>query len=114
MEFLQGYRHVEFGRTRELDGSEIALVLTVIDRFLMDDSFADLGFAEFTDLAAKLASIAALSDSQIDKHGFLIRSASFDAMACLKALEARLSRRVHRRAIYTWHAHGNQPAANDG
>ena len=97
--FLRRYEHIEFGRKRELDDNEITLVLTVIDRFLLDDSFADLGFTEFGDLTEKLSFIASMSDCEIGQRCDEVRRASFDAMASIKALEARLCRSVDQTQI---------------
>lgn len=111
--FLARYKHIEFGRERALDASEIAVILTVIDRFLLDDSFAALGFAEFKNLTGKLASIAGMNDGQIALRPSLVRNACFDAMTCIKALEARLSKDVDRQQIGQLRGPVRHVGAND-
>lgn len=96
--FLTRYEHVEFGRSRQLDVEEVALVLSAVDHFMLDDSFADLGMAEFRDLAHRLGRHAAQEDLFPAEEGVRIRNACFDALVCIKALEARLSRLHYRSA----------------
>lgn len=75
------------------------MVLTAVDNFLIDDSFAALGMAEFRNLEERLATHAVQEDIFFTEEGFRIRNACFDAMVCIKALEGRLAREVDASAI---------------
>ena len=113
VDFLGKYELVEFGRKRQLDTDEITMILTAVDHFLIDDSFAELGFTEFADLTWVLASVASMNDGQIGQRCDLIRRCSFDAMASLKAFEARLCRGVDQAQIRDNRRHQHTSFAND-
>ena len=113
VDFLDKYELVEFGHKRQLDTGETTMILTALDRFLLDDSFAELGFTEFADLTGNLASVASMNDGQIGQRCDLIRRSSFDAMVSLKAFEARLCRGVDRAQIRDDRRHQHTSFAND-
>ena len=113
VEFLGRYELIEFGRKRQLDTGEKTMILTAVDRFLLDDSFAKLGFTEFADLTGNLASVASMNDGQIGQRCDLIRRCSFDAMASLKAFEARLCRGLDQAQIRDDRRHQHRSFAND-
>ena len=55
--------------------------------------------AEFRDLEIRLSTLAAVEADYIGDDAVRIRNACFDAMACIKALEARLSKERDANAI---------------
>jgi hypothetical protein len=93
------FQHVEFGRARKLDAEEVVLVLSAVDHFLLNDSLTGLCAPDLDKLVERLAAIAAQEDALADENGKSIRNACFDALACIRALEAALSRRAHEAAI---------------
>lgn len=111
--FLADYELIEFGRKRKLDASETALILTAVNRFLIDDSFAELGFTEFADLTGNLASIASMHDGQVGQRCELIRRCCFDALASIKAFEARLSRKLDLSQVARLARPMTNPSANE-
>ncbi len=111
--FLTIFEHLEFGRSRRLEPEEVALVLSAVDRFLVNDSFASLEVPELDRLSRRLASIAAQEDLASSDDETRVRNACFDALACIKALEAALSRRLHQRAIMSSRLAAPRQPAND-
>ncbi len=98
-EFLERYEHVEFGRKRKPGPEERAMILTAVDSFLIDKSFASLGMTEFANLQERLAVHAGQEALFSTEEGFRIRNACFEAMVCIKALEARLAREADENSI---------------
>jgi len=112
-EFLSQFQYVEFGRTRPLAAWEVALVLTCIDHFLLDDSITELGTTQFRQLRARLNTIAQ-HEAPIPEEMFtLIRNSCFDALACISALEARLCRTLDRAEVRRAIGTDMQCAEND-
>lgn len=91
--FLSTYQHMEFGRYRSLTLEEAALVIACTDRFLLTHNLLTLGAAEIPNLRKRLASIA---DCPTDASSEVVANVSFDALACITALEARLCRAIDR------------------
>ena len=89
--FLSAYAHVEFGRARNLTLEEVALVLTCLDAFLFNNSFIDLGVAEVRGLRDRLNRLAASSSVGQPLCSSTVANVAFDALACIAALESRLS-----------------------
>jgi hypothetical protein len=112
-QFLTSYEHVEFGRARPLDVLEIALVLTALDSFLMEDSLTSLEVPDIRRLHLRLRQIAGHEGTFGADEACRARNACFDALACLKALEARLSSQLHKAAILRRTCRSPPAAAND-
>jgi hypothetical protein len=89
--FLSTYAHVEFGRARNLALEEVALVLACLDAFLVDHSFIDLGVAEFHGLRDGLNRLAASASVGEPLCSSTVANVAFNALACIAALESRLS-----------------------
>lgn len=83
--YLSQHQVIELGGQRNLTLAEASLILNCVDQFFISTSFADLGVAEITNLQNRLQQIA--HDNQ---RCPLVRNASFDALACIAALEAQL------------------------
>ena len=94
--FLQRYRVVEYGFSRVLNLEEIALILRVIDDFMLDDRALNVGFTEFDALHQRLALHANGGEGASAEEETAMRNACFDALACIKALEARLGAALSR------------------
>lgn len=62
--------------------------MTAVDNFLVGDSFADLGMAEFSDLYDRLTILAIHQEPFAASNAVRIRNACFDGITCIKALEA--------------------------
>jgi hypothetical protein len=107
------FQHVEFGRARRLDAEEVMLVLSAVDHFLVNDSLTRLRAPDLDKLVERLAAIAAQEDALADENGTSIRNACFDALACIRALEAALSCRVHRAVVTSPRLVGPCAPAND-
>ena len=97
--FLDRFNHVEFGRTRLLTTDEKALVLRCVDRFVVEQSFTDLGVTEFHNLRRDLARFAEKETGFTDSGVVKVRNTCFDALACITALEARLARALDRAEV---------------
>jgi hypothetical protein len=93
--FLGTYSHVEFGRARPLTLDETSLVLTCMDTFLLKHSFLDLGVAETRGLRDRLKQLAQ-SPPTGSTCTTAMANTCFDALACIAALETRLSLSVAR------------------
>lgn len=95
--FLLDYEHLEGGDRRRLCASEAALIQSVVEDFLTDDSSADVGVADISGLCDRLATYAAQEEMlpRIDE----MRNDCFNALACIKALEARLARQLEAKSI---------------
>lgn len=90
--FLWRYEHEGGGEFRKLRPSEVRLIRSAIDGFLADRSVAKLGMAEFQHLEERLSAFAAAEQDFVGEDALRIRNACFDAMVCIKALEARLAK----------------------
>lgn len=97
--FLLEYQTVEFGRPRHLTLEEQTLVINCIDLFLMRTSWTNLGVVQIQSLTNRLSHLA--STAQVPTLPRQIRNACFDAIACIKALEARLKGTLIRSEVYT-------------
>jgi hypothetical protein len=106
--FLSQHQVVELGRQRKLTLAEASLVLTCIDQFFTSTSFADLGVAEITNLQKRLEQIA-----HDDQQELSVRSASFDALACIAALEARFCQALKQHELRSINQAANQRPANE-
>lgn len=110
--FLGRYQHVEFGCARSLRLDEMTLVLACTDRFLRATSALKLGVAEIAGLRDRLQDIAQRPISSPSET--MIANTCFDALACILALEARLSRAADcNKAEITNRRNCTQLAAND-
>ena len=98
-EFLSRFQYVDFGRTRGLTALEVGLVLACVDQFLLSDSITELGRTEFRQLRARLNKIAQHEAPIPNEMITLIRNSCFDALACIRALEARLCRTLDRAEV---------------
>lgn len=92
--FLWNYMFETDGDLRRLTPSEVRLIRSATDGFLSDNSFAPLGMTEFPNLCTRLAEFAAAETDYVGDDAVCIRNACFDAMTCIKALEARLAKEV--------------------
>ena len=99
--FLIDYEHVEGGDRRKLCASETALIQSVVEDFLTDDSSAEVGVVEVRGLCERLASYAAQEEMlpRLEE----MRNDCFNALACVKALEARLARQRDANSIMHEH-----------
>lgn len=97
--FLASYAHIEFGEPRSLIPEEIALVLTAFDIFLLEDSLASLFVPELDELCGRLSKHAGQEALFPTVEGCRMRNACFDALACLKTLEARVSNLLDQHAV---------------
>ncbi len=93
--FLGTYSHVEFGRARPLTLDETSLVLTCVDKFLLNHCFFDLGVAEIRGLRDRLDQLTQ-SPPPVSMCSTVVANTCFDALACIAALESRLSLSVAR------------------
>jgi hypothetical protein len=93
--FLGTYKHVEFGRARPLALDETTMILTCIDTFLLNHGFFDLGVAEIRSLRGRLNRLAH-SPRTGSTCITVMANTCFDALACIAALESRLSLSVAR------------------
>jgi hypothetical protein len=96
--FLTGFEHLEFGQPRKLDAAEVALVLTATDRFLVEDRLFSLDLPEVRRLTEQLSAIAD-QDLTASAETRRIKNMCFDALACIKALEAQLSLARYRASV---------------
>jgi len=97
--FLWSYDLDEDGEYRRLLPDEVRLIRSAVDAFLADNSFANLGVVEFRDLGRRLAAFAANDRDFIGEDATRMRNTCFDAMACIKALEARLAKEVYANEV---------------
>jgi hypothetical protein len=111
--FLTHYEHLEFGRVRNLDQEEIALVLSAMDQFLLSHGLTGLGLPELEALTKRLGDCAAQQNPACDGDMVYLQNTCFDALACIKVLEARLSRASDREEIIRARPEVLPKAAND-
>lgn len=111
--FVASYEHVEFGRKRKLDAEEIALVLVIIDTFLCNDSVTTPAGSELNALCQRLGMHAAQEDVFPCPEGVGIRNACFDALNCVRTLEARVAGLVDQHAARRVRRWSRPVPAND-
>lgn len=99
--FLMDYERQEGGATRPLKEDEIALIKDVVESFIVADQGPALGVAEIDRLCDHLAAYAAQEEMFLNDRK--IRRDCFDAVACIKALEARLALQEERNRIMQEH-----------
>lgn len=110
--FLGAHRLIEFGRSRSLTLDEMSMVVACLDRFLLDAKFLDLGVAEIRDLRGRLSCLTQEDQQPIGEHD--VANTCFDALACIVALEARLSCCLDRAEVRRLRWSARVPAiAND-
>lgn len=97
--FLWSYRFHGDGEPRTLRPSEVRLIRSAIDAFMADNSLAQLGMIEIRNLEKRLASFAANDCDFTGEAADRMRNTCFDAMVCIKALEARLAKEVQRNDV---------------
>ena len=112
--FLANHQLLEFGRTRAMTLDEKAMVLSCFDKFAAEAHFLDLGVARIEDLRTRLASLAQAKHKGRDRES--VANACFDALACIAALEARLSRSIDRSEVprLQWRSQMRAPANDEG
>jgi hypothetical protein len=90
--FLLQYERSEVAGSRPLSPLEKELVTDAFESFLITPGAMKLGVTEFQGLLERLTAYAAQEEmfSRIDE----MRNDCFNALACIKALEARLVRQI--------------------